>query len=85
MHHIELAVVEHLVDGRGIAHVLLLQSHGVGIQGLVALHFMPFGIAALQIVAQAVVGDELAHLILQRLRIGLEIAKWSHAGIITTK
>ncbi len=79
--HVELVVVEHLVQARRVAQVFLLEVHGVGVQRLVALHIVTPRVAALEVLAQAVLGDQLADLVLQRCGIGLEVLEGDHARV----
>ena len=62
---VEAIVIEHLVDGRGIAQVLLLEPLDIGVQRLVALDRVLAAVGARQVIAQALLGDQLADLVLQ--------------------
>ena len=77
---IQLVIKQHLVEGRRIAQVLLLQGLGIGIQRLVALNRVAAVITLGQVIAQAPARDHLAHLLLQRGRIGLEVLQYCHDG-----
>ncbi|MNH02766.1 hypothetical protein D3C79_620110 [compost metagenome] len=74
MGEVQAVVEQYLVQAWRTAQVLLAQILGVAVQRLVALHFMAIGIAALQVVAQAVAVDHLLHLLLQVRRVSLQIA-----------
>ncbi|MNC32756.1 hypothetical protein D3C75_811240 [compost metagenome] len=77
-HHVQLAVVEHLVDARRIAQVLLLEFHDVGIQRLVALHRVALGVTLGQVLAQAIVGNQPAYLVLQLQGVGGKVFERGH-------
>lgn len=79
--HVELVVVEHLVQARRIAQVFLLEVHGEGVERLIALHIVTPRVAPLEVLAQAVLGDQLADLVLQRRGVGLEILERGHARV----
>lgn len=80
MGQVEAVVEQNLVDGRGVAQVFLLQVQRVAVQRLVALHIVAARIALAQVITEAVVGDQLAHLILQIRGIGLEVFQRSHGA-----
>ncbi|MNV80228.1 hypothetical protein D3C71_1738220 [compost metagenome] len=77
---VQTVVEQHLVDGRSITQVLLLEVQGIGVQRLVALHPVLLRVTLAQVIAQPTVGDQLAHLILQGGGIGLEIFQHGHRG-----
>src|SRR5690606_36051942 len=79
---VQAIVVKHFVYRRGAFQVVLFQSLHVAIQRLVALDFMPAGIAPLQIVAQTLLGDQLANLRQQRLGIAAQVLQVSHGRSI---
>ncbi|MCY1399824.1 hypothetical protein D9M71_148910 [compost metagenome] len=78
MRQIQAVVEQHLVQVWRVSQVLLFQSQCIGIQGFVALHGMTIGITLLQIRAQAILLDHLAHLILQGLGVGLQVFERGH-------
>ncbi|MNJ66254.1 hypothetical protein D3C77_623140 [compost metagenome] len=81
LHHVELAVVEHLVQSRRVAQMLLLECVGVAVQRLVAEHLVALGVAALQVIAQAIRGQQLTDLLLEGRRIALQILERGHGHL----
>src|SRR3990167_3037200 len=61
---VETVVEQHLVDGRRVLQVFLLERLDIGVERLVALHPVLAAVTLSQVVAQALLGDQLADLLL---------------------
>lgn len=77
---VQAVIEQDLFDGGRVAQMVLLEGQCVGVKRLVTLNLMACGVTLLQVIGQAILCDQLMHLILQRLRVGLQVFEWSLAG-----
>ncbi|MCY1438445.1 hypothetical protein D9M71_546470 [compost metagenome] len=78
MGEVKAVIEQHFVQVRRIAQVLLLEPLDIAVQRLVTLHIMTLRVTLLQVIAQTIAGNQLADLILQGGRIGLQVLERSH-------
>ncbi|MNE93925.1 hypothetical protein D3C80_1918340 [compost metagenome] len=74
MGQVQAVVEQHFIQVRRAAQIGLPELLGIEIQGLVVLHLVAPWIALAQVIAQAVAGNHLAHLLLQVWWVGLHVA-----------
>ncbi len=77
---LQLAVIDHLGQGRAVAHMLALETHHIGMQGLVRAHLVRLRVALQQPLAQLARLQQAAGLLLQAGGVRLQIGKQDRAG-----
>ena len=80
-HQIDLAVVQHLVDWRAVAHESGFQFADVLIQRLVGLDRVPLRVLLRDVRAEPAIMQQLQCLALQRFGIGAQVDQFGHGQL----